>query len=156
MASRRDLNRCHGAALSLYQRTARDRKRRKVRNCRCSKSTPLVLERFAHVPPGGNWQNVPESLFAGYAHLHNCHRWLYRRLAEDVPSVTISNFRKNMLIHPWQDRTLTVREAARLQGLPDSFVFIGNLQAQQQQVANAVPPAMAEAVTSAVLRTMEG
>jgi DNA (cytosine-5)-methyltransferase 1 len=69
--------------------------------------------------------------------------------------VTISNFRKSMLIHPWQDRTLSVREAARLQGIDDWFVFCGGLQSQQQQVANAVPPAMGRAVMRLALRALD-
>lgn len=59
-----------------------------------------------------------------------------------------------MLIHPWLNRTLSVREAARLQGFRDDFVFLGNLRSQQQQVANAVPPKMAEAVIRMVLRIL--
>ena len=60
-----------------------------------------------------------------------------------------------MLIHPWEDRTLSVREAARLQGFQDSFTFLGNLRSQQQQVANAVPPQMAEAVVRTILKTIK-
>ena len=48
-----------------------------------------------------------------------CHTGIYHRLREDAPSVVIGNYRKNMLIHPTQDRGLSVREAARLQSFPD-------------------------------------
>lgn len=122
-----------------------------VRNCRASSNAERTLLRFASVPPGGNWEDIPAELFTEYANPKNCHRWLYRRLPEGLPSVTINNFRKNMLIHYRQHRTLTVREAARLQGIHDGFVFAGNLQSQQQQVANAVPPQMAEAVVGQML-----
>jgi len=143
--------RLNGAALNLFQRKMRDGKRGVVGNCRASLSTGLIVRRFAQVPPGGNWQDIPKSLFRGYSKPENCHRWLYRRLRPELPAVTVSNFRKNMLIHPSQNRTLTVREAARLQSIDDGFVFLGNLQSQQQQVANAVPPPLAKAVTRAVL-----
>ena len=50
-----------------------------------------------------------------------------------------------MWIHPTLDRAVSVREAARLQTFPDSFVFCGTKDKQYQQVGNAVPPIMAKA-----------
>ena len=78
-----------------------------------------------------------------YKDTNNCHSGIYRRLKWDEPSIVISNFRKNMLIHPEQDRGLSVREAARLQSFPDWYIFCGGLVSQQQQVADAVPPTLA-------------
>jgi len=51
-----------------------------------------------------------------------------------------------MLIHPHEDRGLSLREAARLQSFPDHFVFKGTLSFQQQQVGNAVPPLLAKVI----------
>ena len=51
-----------------------------------------------------------------------------------------------MWIHPTKDRAISVREAARLQTFPDSFVFCGTKDKQYQQVGNAVPPIMAKSI----------
>ena len=86
-----------------------------------------------------------------YANKEDCHSGIYRRLKADEPSVVISNYRKNMLIHPFQDRGLSVREAARLQSFPDKFIFKGSLMHMQQQIGNAVPPLLAKAVFEKIL-----
>ena len=57
-----------------------------------------------------------------------------------------------MLIHPLENRGLSVREAGRLQSFPDSYIFKGALVDQQQQVGNAVPPYLAKAVFSQILK----
>ena len=67
------------------------------------------------------------------------------------PSSVIGNYRKNMLIHPLEDRGLSVREAARIQSFPDNFVFYGSIGQQQQQVGNAVPPMLAKIVFEQLL-----
>ncbi len=73
----------------------------------------------------------------------------YRRIVSSKPSWTVvAHLQKDgyMYIHPRQDRTITVREAARLQSFPDKFVFCGPMTQQFKQVGNAVPPLMAKAV----------
>jgi DNA (cytosine-5)-methyltransferase 1 len=59
-----------------------------------------------------------------------------------------------MYIHPTQLRTISVREAARLQGFPDYFVFAGSRSAQFKQVGNAVPPLLARAIGIEVKKTL--
>ena len=117
-----------------------------------TRNSPLVLERYRHVPQGGNWQNIPAALMTNYSDRSGCHTGIYHRLSSDKPSKVIGNFRKNMLIHPLEDRGLSVREAARLQSFPDYFVFKGSIGFQQQQVGNAVPPVLAEVVFRAILQ----
>ena len=111
-----------------------------------SKNSTNILARYRHVPQGGNWQNIPDELMDNYKDRSRCHTGIYHRLKLDIPSVVLGNFRKNMLIHPLEDRGLSVREAARLQSFPDSFEFCGSIGFQQQQVGNAVPPKLAEAI----------
>ena len=60
-----------------------------------------------------------------------------------------------MWIHPSKDRALSVREAARLQTFPDSFIFCGSKDSQYQQVGNAVPPIMAKAIAQKLAKQLE-
>lgn len=136
-------------AATSYQRQLRGNLDR-VSNNFVTRNGPLVLERYKHIPAGGNWRDIPDELMQNYADKARCHSWIYRRLPPELPSVTITNFRKNMLIHPFEHRGLSVREAARLQSFPDSYIFKGTINQQQQQVADAVPPMMAEALARQV------
>ncbi len=116
-----------------------------------SKNNELVVERYKHIKPGQNWKAIPDYLMQNYKNKDNCHSGIYKRLNPDFPSVVISNYRKNMLIHPEQDRGLSVREAARIQSFPDDFIFEGSLMHIQQQIGNAVPPLLAEAIFKQII-----
>ena len=115
----------------------------------------LVIQRYHYIPQGGNWRDIPDELMQNYADKSRCHSGIYKRLKNDAPSVVISNYRKSMLIHPTQDRGLSVREAARLQSFPDTFIFKGPHMSIQQQIGNAVPPLLAKAVFSQILSYYE-
>jgi len=121
-----------------------------------SKNSDAVVERYSFIRQGGNWEDIPDEFMSTYADKKRCHTGIYRRLLATKPSVVIGNYRKNMLIHPFEDRGLSVREAARLQSFPDSYVFCGNLGAQQQQVGNAVPPKLSEVVFRHILELENG
>ena len=140
--------------LTPYQTTMRSRTNGTVRNNLVSRNSDLVKQRYTHIPQGGNWENIPDELMTNYRDKSRCHHWIYLRLREGEPSVAITHYRKSMLIHPRQNRGLSVREAARIQSFPDHFVFQGSLGSQQQQVANAVPPLLARAVARRVRRSL--
>ena len=127
----------------------------KILNHITTKNGKLVLKRYKHIPEGGNWSNAPKSLFLNYSNQKKCHSSIYKRLDSTKPSITVSNFRKSMFIHPKQDRGLSVREAARLQSFPDWYEIKGTINAQQQQIADAVPPMMGKAIAESVKKMME-
>lgn len=110
-----------------------------------------VLERYEHIPQGGNWRSIPSELLSNYSSTVNMHSGIYKRLEENKPTVTIANYRKSMLIHPTENRGLSLREAARLQSFPDDFIFKGPLSYQQQQVGNAVPPLLAKTIFDKII-----
>jgi DNA (cytosine-5)-methyltransferase 1 len=75
----------------------------------------------------------------------------YRRLEGDLARTLVAGHRA-LPVHPTLHRTMSVREAARLQGFPDIYVFCGPRSEQPLQVANAVPPPLAHAVGVHLLR----
>jgi len=129
--------------LSSYQRQMRKGMNGKVENNLTTNHSALAILRFKNIRQGENLlalaKRKPE-LVSNYKDVKNCHHWIYMRLPQNKPAVTLNNYRKNMLIHPTQHRGLSVREAARLQSFPDKYKFYGSISFQQQQVANAVPP----------------
>lgn len=139
--------------LSQYQKDMRENSNSDiVYNNLVTKNNDLVIERYNHIAQGGNWSDIPIKLMKNYSNIKNCHSSIYHRLRNNKPSITMCNFRKNMIIHPDQNRGLSVREAARLQSFPDDFIFKGGLNSQQQQVANAVPPKLSKLIAIEILK----
>jgi DNA (cytosine-5)-methyltransferase 1 len=70
----------------------------------------------------------------------------FRRLRWDAPAPAVDTRfgSPRYFLHPSENRGFTVREAARLQGFPDSYVFVGSNQAQYRLIGNAVPPPVGE------------
>lgn len=122
----------------------------------------IPIRRFEMIPAGLSWDqvqrstSVPEDL-----RIRIEHRSVYRRLDPDKPAFTVVHPRKAMIVHPTQNRLLTIREAARLQSFRDRFVFarFGGKVLQydeiQQQLANAVPPLLARAVARRLVSRLE-
>jgi DNA (cytosine-5)-methyltransferase 1 len=109
-------------------------------------TTPEAMKRFKAIKQGGNFHTLEDDLKTTYSDPTRTQNTIYLRLDYNQPSGTVVNVRKSMWIHPIHDRALSVREAARLQTFPDSFVFCGTKDSQYQQVGNAVPPILARAI----------
>ena len=124
--------------------------------------TAINIERFSHVPQGGGWGDIPYELRL------KCHQrvdtsaggWpdVYGRLRADGQAPTITggfdSFTRGRYGHPFQDRPLTPREAARIQGFPDSFRFFGTRADVRAQIGNAVPVPLSKAIAQSILRTL--
>lgn len=126
------------------------------------KSSEEVRGRWRDIPPGGNWSSISENNVNGWRNVSNTelkrvsHSNLYKRLDPKKPAITIAHFRRSMICHPFEDRIISIREAARLQSFPDAHKFVGTKDSQQQMVANAVPPILAKALARQVLYCLAG
>jgi DNA (cytosine-5)-methyltransferase 1 len=132
-----------------------------VRNHQSRKVSPIVLSRIQALGIGQKMQDLPEELW------HESFRYYVKedpnrkggpnlrliRLDPDQPSLTVTGFIYNKFIHPFEDRFITPREAARLQGFPDTFEFIGTQTSVQRQIGDAVPIELGEALFKAILST---
>lgn len=124
--------------------------------------TEINLKRLRASTPGGTWEQWPEELLAP------CHRKtsgstfrnVYARMEWDKPAPTITtmahNFGTGRFGHPEQDRTISLREAAMLQGFPQDYQFVRRdaevyFSHLGRLIGNAVPPPIAEAVGRAIV-----
>lgn len=115
-----------------------------------------AMERFMALKQGQNFHSLNESLKTNtYTDASRTQNTIYLRLDYDQPSGTVVNVRKSMWVHPVLDRAVSVREAARLQTFPDSFIFYGTKDKQYQQVGNAVPPIMAKAIAKKLAQQLK-
>ncbi len=114
------------------------------------------------VPPGGNWRDLPDDFPSqrvkqirhGAKNGGGSRSTYYGRLRPDRPAYTINTFitrpGNGCFIHPFADRLITAREAARLQSFPDSTKFLGPLRSRATQIGNAVPPMLAYQVARTI------
>jgi len=135
-------------AATAYQRLLREGSR-SLQGHVASNHPARLVAAISHIPDGGNRQAVPPALQPNSG-FHNS----YSRLDSRKPAVAVTqNMGKpsaTRCIHPFQDRGLTAREGARLQSFPDRFHFAGGLVSQRLQIANAVPPLLAQALGHAL------
>lgn len=112
-----------------------------------------IVERFKHIPQGGDMTDAPEEHQPSKVYSSR-----NRRLNGSKPSHTVTSHVLDELIHPWDNRSITVREAARLQSFPDDYVFMGERNlfhgddktSQYEQVGNAVPVLLARKIAEKI------
>jgi DNA (cytosine-5)-methyltransferase 1 len=124
--------------------------------------TVLNERRIGHVPPGGDWRDIPVDLLPdrSFGVRSSDQKGAYGRMSWSEPSFTITGLANNMtagpFAHPEQDRVITTKEAAALQGFRDDYRFHGSSRSQMRQIGNAVPPPVATALAEAILGIEDG
>jgi len=118
---------------------------------------PKYAKYMKYVPPGGNWRQIPdelkpEAMNAAYD-AGGGRMGFYRRLTWFEPSptlVTSPAMKATMMVHPWEDRPLSVREYLRIQGFPDDWRVVVPVQDAYRLFGEAVPVPLAKAIAKAI------
>ncbi len=138
---------------SVYQEWAR-KNSDQLYNHIATNHSKGALEKLAMIPPEKGKEYLPKEL-----HGKQKFKTTWGRLEWDKPSPTIdtrfdtpSNGKNS---HPFLNRAITPREAARIQSFDDSFVFHGNKTAICTQIGNAVPPLMARAIGEGIIKSLD-
>jgi DNA (cytosine-5)-methyltransferase 1 len=116
---------------------------------------PDDAEIYRLLEPGDTYMDVPQHLRRYRSDIFSDK---YLRLSfEDLSRTITAHIAKDgyWYIHPREDRTLSIREAARIQTFPDRFRFAGQPSIRYQQIGNAVPPLLASAIASSVKSALE-
>jgi DNA (cytosine-5)-methyltransferase 1 len=147
----------HSSARSEFQKKVRSLNGT-VGNNICRMSNDRAKKIFTYMKQGDRYMDLLPEVRQILPFREDIFHDRLKRLRLDQPSWTVLahiGMDGYMYIHPTEQRTLSVREAARLQGFSDSFEFIGNMREQYVQVGNAVPPMLAAAVAGKVRSDLE-
>jgi len=109
------------------------------------------IRRYQFIPEGGR---LPENDLPPELYRKNFGN-TFKRLHRDKPSLTMVPGHNAFPIHPWLNRSLTVREAARIQSFDDDYIFIGPRDKQCMQVGNAVPPKLANVWANIIKKELQ-
>lgn len=131
-----------------------------VYNHEAPRLSSVNMDRLKYIRPGGNWTDIPfELLPKGMKKARRSdHTMRYGRVNPDGLASTIltkCDPHWGAYFHYDQDRSFTVREAARIQSFPDHFIFTGSTAEQFEQVGNAVPPLLAKSVGLSIKTVLE-
>lgn len=143
--------------LHPYQKLMRKNTKNTVRNNICRMSNDRAKKVFGYMNQGDIYIDLPKEIRNILPFREDVFKDRLKRLVNTNPSWTILahiGMDGYMYIHPEELRTLSVREAARIQSFPDDFVFIGGQGQTYIQVGNAVPPLMSFAIAKNVKKAL--
>lgn len=138
------------AAQTAFQRWVRIGAPDKLRDTRTPGVKSDTIHRLHHIPPGGCARVIPKEHLNGLSRRYDS---AYRRLHPDAPSTALST-KYDCVYHYEKQRSLSVREYARLQGIPDRITFPAELACRRsayEMIGNSVPPLLIERVLGSVL-----
>jgi DNA (cytosine-5)-methyltransferase 1 len=133
-----------------YQMERRARSERLTLH-RATNHNPQLLEVIKH--SGDSISRVPKGLISsGFS---SCYSRLDPNLPANTITVKFTSPASSKCIHPFQDRAITPREAARIQSFDDEYVFCGSKTSIAYQIGNAVPPLLGKAIARPVLEMLD-
>ncbi|MBC8205843.1 MAG: DNA cytosine methyltransferase [Kiritimatiellaeota bacterium] len=132
-----------------------------ISNHRGDRLSDINLKRIRSLKAGQGREHLPSELQLPCHSKNDGHRHLdvYGRMAWGYPSSTITarfdSFSRGSFGHPELDRSITLREGARLQTFPDDFIFVGTKVSVARQIGNAVPPRLAQVIAEEILLCLQ-
>jgi DNA (cytosine-5)-methyltransferase 1 len=137
-------------AKTAFQRWVRKGASEKLRDTKTPTVNTETVKRLQHVPPGGCARAIPKEYRNGLSRRYDS---AYRRLHPDAPSTALST-KYDCVYHYDEDRSLSVREYARIQGIPDYVTFPSTVVCRRsayELIGNSVPPLLIERVLREVM-----
>jgi len=148
-----DVNLFNGTENSYLKLINQNRKINFVYNHKARYANDINFEIYKTLEQGEDGTNEKVKHIMPYLHRNHIFKDKYFKLVEDKPSRTITAHLKmdcHSHIHPKQVRSITPREAARIQSFPDDYVFLGAYLKTYMQIGNAVPPVMARGIAKVI------
>ena len=132
----------------------------KIKNHYCANLSPINIKRMKIIREnGGNRSALPEELILRCHKSYSGHADVYGIMNPDVPAPTMTggclSYSKGRFGHPFEDRAISVREAARIQTFPDDYVFGDSLTKAALEIGNAVPIKLVKASGEVILHLIE-
>lgn len=136
-------------ASTLYQRAARSLSNGQLFNHTARRHQASMIGLINLIPEGGDLQDVDQRYWPK-SHYSQAYGRLHRHGFARTITTFFCNPGSGRFLHPTDARSITVREAARLQGFGDHFKFFGSQEQQMKLVGNAVPLPIAKAIATQI------